>query len=56
LKTIDSLCEKVINAKYKKAILQAKLANLQKVAELQKKLLAEVNVMAEQKKEVSWAS
>ncbi len=43
------------NAKYKRAILQAKLANLQKVSLRQEKLLQEVNNLAEQKNQVSFS-
>lgn len=52
LKNVDNLCLKIRNAKYKRAILQAKLANLQKVSLRQEKLLQEVNNLAEQKNQM----
>ena len=54
LKTVDNLCNKISPAKYKKAVLQAKLANLQKVAAQQEKLLAEVNQLQTQRHQVSY--
>ena len=53
LKTLDNLCTKIFNAKYNKAVLQAKLTNLQKVAAQQEKLLAEVNQLESWKHEAS---
>ena len=52
LKNVDNVCLKIRNAKYKKAILQAKLANLQKVSLRQEKLFQEVINLTEQKHQV----
>lgn len=49
LKTVDNLCLKVRNAKYKRAVLQAKLENLKKVSLRQEKLLQEITNLKEQK-------
>lgn len=47
------MCMQIKNTKYKKAVLQAKLANLQRVALQQEKLLAEITNLGEQKYQVT---
>ena len=44
LKDFESMKQDVINAKYRKCVLEAKLANLEKVAERQQKLLKQTEL------------
>jgi len=44
LKDFESMKQEVINAKYRKCVLEAKLANLEKVAERQQKLLKQTEL------------
>ena len=44
LKDFETIKQEVINAKYRKSVLEAKLANLEKVTERQQKLLKQVEL------------